>query len=346
MRPAYRRGGRPGLPLGNTDAGGGTLWPMATRFLCSRRHFGVLAWAVSGFTALDVVSGAVVRATGSGDGCGASWPGCAGSLLPAAPRIETIIEATHRALTGLAVGGTVLLLVLALLLWPPRHAVRRSALATVVLLVVESLLGAALVLFGWVDLDASVARMLVVPLHLTNTFLLLAAGALTAWWGSGAPGPDAVRDDPRRGRLLAGAVALVAIGAVGALNALADTLYPAASLGAGIRAETGAASPFLLQVRMVHPVLAVVGGLLVLWVVFDLRDGATGTAGRRLAGGLASLLLLQALVGIVNVALLTPLELQVLHLLLADGVWILYVVLAVSLLAARSPRPAMVGATR
>src|SRR5690554_1610317 len=49
---------------------------------------------------LVVLAGAVVTKTGSGDGCGPNWPLCHGQLFPSEPTLETIIEYTHRLVTG------------------------------------------------------------------------------------------------------------------------------------------------------------------------------------------------------------------------------------------------------
>ena len=52
------------------------------------------AWAVVGYNVLVIVWGAVVRATGSGAGCGDNWPLCNGQVVPLNPRVATVIEFT------------------------------------------------------------------------------------------------------------------------------------------------------------------------------------------------------------------------------------------------------------
>src|SRR5205085_11240040 len=89
------------------------------------RHY---AWGLLGYNLAVILGGAFVRATGSGDGCGAHWPDCAGALIPHGTRLATYIEFSHRASTGLL--G---LLVIPLLLWafrafPKGHPVRAGAL--------------------------------------------------------------------------------------------------------------------------------------------------------------------------------------------------------------------------
>jgi cytochrome c oxidase assembly protein subunit 15 len=58
------------------------------------------AWCVVGYNILVILWGAVVRATGSGAGCGNHWPLCNGQVVPLSPRVDTVIEFTHRCMTG------------------------------------------------------------------------------------------------------------------------------------------------------------------------------------------------------------------------------------------------------
>ncbi|HHC08223.1 MAG TPA: heme A synthase [Actinobacteria bacterium] len=293
-----------------------------------RRRYGTVAWLVLGLLVVVVLGGAVVRATGSGDGCGASWPTCEGALVPTRGG-ETRVEFAHRLMTGAVGIGVAALVVGAHLGWPAGHRVRRAAVATGLLLVVESLLGAALVLFGWVDADVSVGRLVVVPLHLVNTYLLLGAAALTAWWGSGRPGP--VRRVPRR--LVAGGVALVVVGALGALNALADTVVPVAEA-----AEAVGNARLLADLRVAHPLVAIVLGLFVASILAGVAGSHGGVVGR-LGAVVGVLLVLQVFVGMANVLLGVPLGLQVLHLAIADVMWIAYVLVAAAAVGARVEEP-------
>jgi len=285
---------------------------------------------VLGFTVLVIAGGSVVRATGSGAGCGDTWPVCDGRLFPVDPAIETGIEFTHRLMSGLAILGVACLALWALAVFSRGHPVRRTAALALVFLILEALIGAVLVLYGWVDTDASLGRLVVVPLHLVNTFLLLGALALTAWWGSGRPLPAGERGSSIP--IAVGLGALLAVGASGALNALADTLFPASSVAEGVRAEFGEAAPVLLRLRVIHPLIAIGLGLLVAWIASRLVIGRAGTASR-LARLVLGLVLLQMVVGLVNVVLLTPLEVQVIHLLIADLLWITFVLLGAAVAA-------------
>ena len=148
-------------------------------------RFAKYAWGVLGLNIIVILWGAVVKATGSGAGCGEHWPMCNGLVVPRAPAVDTLIEFTHRMSSGLALLSVAGLLIWAFRAFPPGHHVRRGAVASAALIIIESLLGAALVLFGWTAFDKSLARVIMQPIHLTNTLLLLAAVLYTARAASG-----------------------------------------------------------------------------------------------------------------------------------------------------------------
>ena len=318
----------------------GTLRAVETSSEERRNRYRLLAWSVLVFTVLVILGGAIVRATESGDGCGASWPACTDRIFPSNPATETVIEFSHRMTSALAILGVLALFVLARRLFPNGHWVRRAAGLSLILMVVESLLGASLVIFEWVDQDASIGRMIVVPLHLINTYLLLGALTLTAWWSSGNPVPSESADDRTRRQLAIGAGGLLLVGAMGALNALSDTLYPAESFLSGVQQELSADSPWLVQLRVLHPIVAVAVGFGVAYLAMRLSTSATNTT-KRASAIIVGLVVLQFFAGLVNVMLATPLETQVVHLAFADAMWIAYVIFTAALLGehqtARAP---------
>ena len=244
------------------------------------------AWLVLGWNVAVILWGAFVRATGSGAGCGAHWPLCNGEVVPRAPALETMIEFTHRATSGVA-----LLLVFALCLWvfrekPKGHPARRAAAASVFFILTEAAVGAGLVLFQLVGANDSVARAIFMAGHLANTFVLLACLTLTAHWcATDAPlRPEAVS---RFGWVMAaGAVVLVGIGKSGAVAALGDTLYPAQSVLGGLAQDVSSTAHFLVQLRIAHPILALAGALLVAFASSRVLQSTAdaGTRRRRLGG--------------------------------------------------------------
>jgi cytochrome c oxidase assembly protein subunit 15 len=297
------------------------------------RPFTRFAWAVLGVNLAVVAWGAFVRATGSGAGCGRHWPSCNGELVPRAPALATAVEFAHRASSGVA-----LLLVVALLVWALRafaagEPARRAAWAALGFMIAEALVGAGLVLYGWVAKDASPARGWVMAIHLTNTFLLLGSLALTAGWSSGPAGLSLAG---RAGLAASFAVALAAVllaGITGAIAALGDTLYPATSFAAGLRDELSGNAAVLLRLRLLHPVAAIGAGALLLVVSRAALRARPDERVRRPAMATVALVALELAAGAMNVLLLAPVWLQLVHLLLADLLWISLVLLAAATLA-------------
>ena len=273
------------------------------------------AWFVLIFNVGVILLGALVRATGSGAGCGRSWPTCQGELIPDLEG-ATAVEFAHRMMSGVA-----LILVIALVVWVLRtvnrgQSARVGAVLALVAIVGEALIGAMIVLAEWVADDASVARAIAVPLHLVNTLFLLAALTLTAFWLSGGKRLDLAARPAVSRTVLIGGLALIVIAASGAVTALADTLFP----GEGIEADFSSGAHFLTQLRVIHPVLAVGSAILAWW--FSGKRELPRTRAARFIPILVGLMLIT---GALNVLLGVPVWLQLVHLALADALWIAYV---------------------
>ncbi|MCW5833885.1 MAG: COX15/CtaA family protein [Labilithrix sp.] len=307
-----------------------------------------LAWAVLGYNVAVVLWGAFVRASGSGAGCGRHWPLCNGEVVPQPKSVATIIEATHRATSGVAVIGVLALLVAAFVGLPRGHRARRGAVYSTVFIFGEALVGAGLVLFELVAHDASMKRGLSMVLHLSNTFLLLAALALTAWWVTtedGAPSPAKSSQDAPRPLLLRGALGLalgsvLVLGASGAVAALGDTLFPASSLREGLAQDLSPMAHVFLRLRVLHPVIALGAGVTVLGAAGVVRSVSTSARARRFARLVTILYVVQFAAGLLNLSLLAPVVMQLVHLLLADATWIALVLMSWEAWAARDRVPA------
>ena len=296
--------------------------------------FAKYAWLVLGFTILVILWGAVVRATGSGAGCGSHWPTCNGEVIPPSPQVETLIEFTHRLSSGAA-----FLMVLGLLIWafnifPNKHQVRKASGVAMIFMITESLVGAGLVLFELVAGNISTARVIVMGVHLLNTHLLLASIVLAAWWSSGG---NSLRLEEQPGnlkwRFLLGIIGVLILSMAGAVTALGDTLFPVESLADGIQQDFSAASHFIVRLRVWHPVIATIVGLYLIQFALSLASQGESEWIRRFSIGLGSLFALQLVAGVVNLILLAPVWMQIIHLLFADLVWILLILLAAETLS-------------
>jgi len=302
-----------------------------------QRYFSVYAWSVLAYTVAVILWGAYVRATGSGAGCGSHWPLCDGRVIPRAEQVETIIEFTHRLTSGFL--G---LLVVAMFIWafrayPRGHLVRRGAVLSLVFVITEGLIGAGLVLFELVAYNDSLARTVWIAAHLINTFLLLAFLTLTAWWASGGRVLQ-LKNQGAAGWLLGiGFLGMLILGASGAITALGDTLFPAGSLTEGIRQDFSPTAHFLVRLRLWHPLLAVALGLYLIWAstLISAMRPSPGTI--LFSRALKVLFVVQLLAGALNVYLLAPIWMQLVHLLLADAVWIALVLLAAAALSQEVP---------
>jgi heme A synthase len=292
------------------------------------RPFARYAWSVLAFNVAVVLWGAYVRATGSGAGCGQHWPLCNGDIVPVAPTMKTIIEFTHRATSGIDLVMVAVLLVWAFRGFPRRHRVRLGAALSAVFLMTEALIGAALVLLEHVARNQSTARAYSLSAHLINTLTLLACLTLTAWWAMGKP---PVRVAGRPAWMAGASLAMVMVlGVSGAIAALGDTLFPARSLAEAFAQDFDPASSIFVRLRVLHPVIAALAGT---WLVFY----AAATAGRRPDLGPRAWLLLvlvggQLAAGAANLLLRAPVWMQMLHLALADAVWISLVILCAGVL--------------
>ncbi len=306
----------------------------------SRSHrYAVFAWSVLAYNVAASAWGAFVRATGSGAGCGEHWPDCNGDVVPRAPALETVIEFTHRVTAGLA---TVLVVALAVWAWrafPKGHPVRSGALTSVGFIFMEAIIGAGLVLFGLTKNDASPLRAVAMGTHLVNTFLLLASLTVTACFAST---PARGADEPRApGRaailwtLAAPLLLLIGAGATGAVAALGDTLFHASSLAEGMREDAAASAHVFVRLRALHPLLAGLAAVAVLAsssVMLVLRDAANVARAARVV---RIAVVAQVVAGIVNLVLLAPVGMQIVHLVLADGVWIAVVAMGARALGER-----------
>jgi heme a synthase len=290
------------------------------------------AWGVLVYFIIVFLGGTLVRATGAGAGCGDHWPLCNGTVVQHHPRIDTIIEFTHRIMSGLS-----LFAVIGLLAWTftgtvRGHLARVAAVAAVIFTLFEAILGALLVKLGLTAQSQSPIRPAYLSLHLSNTLLLLAALTLTAHLLSRRKA--FLRENTRLVAPFGAAVAVVVVmvvGVTGSLAALGDTLFPASSLGSALAQDFSATSGWLVRWRWLHPTVALFAGIFLIWLLAHAAQQKAHWNNRRLCALVLLLLAVVYSLGLLDVLLLAPLWVQVAHLLAADTLWASLVVLTARL---------------
>lgn len=126
-------------------------------------------------TVFALILGNLVVATNAGDACGTDWPICNGKIVPDFTQYKILIEYSHRLFTSLL--GFVILLNF-IFAWkrkyPKESSVKVWALLTMILLLVQSLVGALNVVWetppGFTTIDVTVSLFLL----MSTVFLVTA----------------------------------------------------------------------------------------------------------------------------------------------------------------------------
>ena len=278
--------------------------------------------ATAGLTTsiLSILAGAIVRATGSGDGCGASWPTCNGRVIPSLETSSEIIEFSHRSISGV-------LLIVTLLLFvkskdpdtPLLHKKIINYLTFFVLL--EAAIGAVIVIYEWVGLNSSIPRIIAVPLHLVNTFALLGFYTLIFYLLRESENKLSNFFDKR---IKIAFVLFFLTGATGSITALADVLFPSASFVEGFIEDFDSTSEVLTRLRILHPFVSTI-----LSIFLFSESNRFKKEFAIDASIIKVLVIVGVILGVLNVVSNIILPLSILHLLLADLLWITYVYKAV-----------------
>ena len=178
---------------------------------------------------LSILAGAFVRATGSGDGCGATWPTCKGKIIPTLSDTSEIIEFSHRSVSGVLLIVTLYIFINSRKL--EKNSIARTAVNYLTFFVLfEALIGAVIVVFEWVGLNSSLPRIIAVPIHLVNTFGLLASYVIL--YKILENKLDSIKNLWDRNFIII-SIFFLLTGATGSITALADVLYPSASFYEG-----------------------------------------------------------------------------------------------------------------
>jgi len=265
---------------------------------------------------LSILAGAFVRATGSGDGCGSTWPTCKGKIIPQLSDTSEIIEFSHRSISG------ILLIVTLIIFTKSRNMSKGSITRTTVnfltfFVVFEAAIGAVIVLYEWVGLNSSLPRIVAVPIHLVNTFGLLACYAIL--YKVLLNNFKNIKQLWDR-RFVFVAFLFLLSGATGSITALADVLFPSASFYEGLMEDFDRTSELLTRLRILHPIVAT--GLSVALII----ESRNIQKDYKIDVKFLQLLVIVAVtLGVLNVLSNIVLLLSIFHLAIADLLWITYI---------------------
>jgi len=270
----------------------------------------------------SILAGAFVRATGSGDGCGATWPTCKGKVIPALSDTSELIEFSHRSVSGV-------LLVVTLIIFAKTRKFQKDSLVRTVtnyltfFVIFEALIGAVIVIFEWVGLNSSLPRIIAVPIHLINTFGMLGSYAILY---------KILQDDLQdiknlfnKNFLLISSLFLLS-GATGSIAALADVLFPSTSFVEGFLADFDRTSEVLTRLRILHPIISSTLSIVLYLYATGIRKKFNISV-----KPLQILILFGVFLGVINVLSNIVLPLSILHLAIADFLWISYIYVSIDL---------------
>ena len=308
--------------------------------------FAKYAWFVLAWTVVVILWGVFLRASKSGDGCGQHWLTCHGEVIPSAPELKTIIEFSHRmtsALDGLLI---IVLLVWAFLIWKKLRSesskrILRMAAGSFVFVVIEGLLGAGLVLTGNTAETLTPERPFWMAAHLVNTLILLAFLTLTARYASGGKSLKFRIEKKYLFAILIGFAAILLVGITGSIAALSHMIFPSGTIAESMAKDFSPTSNILLRLRLLHPITAILTSVFLIFLTGWLtKECGNARPVARWSNILAILVLAQIGLGSLTLLTLAPIVMQLGHLLLADAIWISYVMFAANLISVEWPQAA------
>ena len=302
--------------------------------------FAKYAWFVLGYNLLVIIWGVFLRASLSGDGCGEHWLTCGGEVIPSAPQLKTQIEFFPRITSSLAGIFVIGLLGPSIVKRvkeksPESRLLVKMSILSLIFIIIEGIVGGLLVLTGNTAANWTPTRPFWMAAHLINTFTLIAVLSLTAWFAGGGKSFSFFKAERKVLLLLIIAIlGIFIVGMSGSIAALSSMLYPSSTLAEGIAKDFSASSHYILRLRVFHPLLSVLLGLFLIGLAAWLKKKANNDSSTvRWANILSGLVLLQFISGIVTLLTLSPIIMSLIHLFLADAVWIAFVLMTASLLS-------------
>ena len=284
------------------------------------------AWITLFYNVIVVVWGVFLRASKSGDGCGKYWLTCHGEVIPTAVELKTVIEFSHRVMSGIDF-FVVLGLLIAVLVYQKKYSQQKwFAILSFFFIVTEALIGAGLVLTGNVAEAITETRPYWAVGHLINTFLLLTFLTLLAWSLSTGKSIDLSKDSKFRTYGAAIFAGMIFVGITGAIAALSNMLYPSETIAEGVAKDFSAESPWIVRLRVFHPLGSVLVSVGIVFVCGWLKKRYEGNDKiNKYASAVGLLTIIQVAFGALTLLSGAPMLTQLGHLLLADAIWILWV---------------------
>ena len=303
-------------------------------------RFAKYAWSVLGFNILVILWGVFLRASKSGDGCGQHWLTCHGEVIPSAPELKTLIEFSHRITSSIAGILLIVLLVWAFRRWSAARSGQNrlalnTAISSFIFIVIEGLLGAGLVLTGNTAENLTPERPLWMAAHLINTFILLAFLTLTARYASGGRRLNFHIEPRYLVAIVIGTLTIFMVGISGSIAALSSMIFPAGTLAEGVMQDFSSTSHTLLRLRLLHPITAILTSVFLIFLTGWLAKECEDKTVSRWSNILSILILVQIAFGSATLLTLAPIVMQLGHLLLADLIWISYVMFSAEFLSSQ-----------
>lgn len=277
------------------------------------------AWLLLIYNLMVVAWGGFVRASFSGDGCGDHWPLCDGKVIPSFHTLKQVFEFSHRVSSGLVLPLVGILLFLTIRNFPKGHQARRGAGLAMAFTVSEALVGAVLVLYKLVAHNDSAYRAMSMSLHLVNTFFLLGSIAFTALALSGLPTVTFRKQGAVTWLLAIGAVSVALLGISGSVSALGHALKPVPDV---LKAAADPASHWMVKLQPLHPLIAISVGLFLLLASGLLIHLRPSMEVKKAVQVMMSIYGLQMALGLLNIFLKAPIWMQIIHLVLADVLFV------------------------
>jgi heme A synthase len=137
--------------------------------------------------------------------------------------------------------------------------------------------------------------------------------------------------------LVLGAAAIFIVGISGSIAALSSMIFPAGTIAEGFAADFSPTSHLLLRLRFLHPIAAILTSVFLIFLTGWLaKEAGEDKWLVRWANVILFLVLAQIAVGAATLLTHSPIVMQLVHLFLADTIWISYVLFAANFISLES----------